>query len=58
MQSGEFISTSLAIPKQTSDVKTVLVSLPSTFLMISEEVLHAEVLWIIKVITNNQSPLI
>ena len=28
------------------------VSLPSTFLIISEEVLHAEVLWVIKAITS------
>ena len=45
----------MAIPEQTSDVSTVPVSLPSTFLIISEEVLHAEVLWIIKVITNHYS---
>ena len=31
------------------------VSLSSTFLIISEEVLHAEVLWVIKVITSHYS---
>ena len=34
---------------------TVPVLLPSTFLIISEEVLHAEVLWVIKVITSHYS---
>ena len=46
---------SLAISEQTSDVSTVLVSLPSTFLIISEEVLHAEVLLVIKVIISHYS---
>ena len=46
---------SVAIPEQTSDVSTVLVSSPSTSLIISEEVLHAKVLWVIKVITSHYS---
>ena len=45
----------MAICEQTSDVSTVPVSLPSTFLIISEEVLHAEVFWVIKVITTHYS---
>ena len=45
----------MAIPEQTTDVSTVPVSLPSTFLIISEEVLHAEVLWVIKVIISHYS---
>ena len=45
----------MAIPEQTSDVSAVPVPLPSTFLIISEEVLHAEVLWVIKVITSHYS---
>ena len=45
----------MAIPEQTSDVSTVPVSIPNTFLIISEEVLHAEVLWVIKVITCHYS---
>ena len=53
MQSGEKISSSVAIPNHTSDVSTVPVSLPSTFLIISEEVLHAEFLWVIKVIISH-----
>ena len=43
----------MAIPEQTSDASTVPVSLPSTFLIISEKVLHAEVLWVIKVIISH-----
>ena len=42
-------------PEQTSDVSTVLVSSPSTSLIISEEVLHTEVPWVIKVITSHYS---
>ena len=34
-------------------MSTVLASLPSTFLILSEEVLHAEVLWVFKVITSH-----
>ena len=45
----------MANSEQTSDVSTMPVSLPSTFLIISEEVLHAEVLWVIKVITSHYS---
>ena len=45
----------MAIPEQTSDVSAVPVSLPNTFFIISEEVLHAEVLWIIKVMTSHCS---
>ena len=45
----------MGIPEQTSDVSAVPVSLPSTFLIISEEVLHAEVLWVIRVITSHYS---
>ena len=47
-KSGEQVSPSVAIREQTSDVSTVPVSLPSTSLIISEEVLHAEVLRVIK----------
>ena len=43
-KSGEQVSSFVAIPEQTSDMSTVPVSLPSIFLIISEEVLHAEVL--------------
>ena len=46
-KSGKQVSSSAAITEQTSDVSTVPVSLPSTSLIISEEVLHAEVLWVI-----------
>ena len=52
-QSGEHVSSTVVIPDQTSDVSTVPISSPSTFLIISEEVFHAEVLWVIKVITNH-----
>ena len=45
----------MAILEQTSDVSTVPVSLPSARLIISEEVLHAEVLWVIKVVTSHYS---
>ena len=45
----------MAILEQTSDVSTVLVSSPSISLIISEEVLHAEVVWVIKVITSHYS---
>ena len=51
-ESGEQVSPPVAIPEQTSNVSTVLVSSPSISLTISEEVLHAEVLWVIKVITS------
>ena len=44
-----------AIAKQTSDVSTVLVSSLSTSLIITEKVLHPEVLWVIKVITSHYS---
>ena len=54
-KSGEQVSSSVAIPEQTSDVSAVPVSLPSKSLIISEEVLHAEVLWVIKVITCHLS---
>ena len=54
-KSGEQVSSSVAITEQTSDVSTVPVSSPSTFFIISEEVLHAEVVWVIKVITSNYS---
>ena len=54
-KSGKQVSSSVAIPEQTSDVSTVPVSSPSTSLIISEEVLHAEVLWVIKVITSHYS---
>ena len=54
-KSGKQVLFSVAIPEQTSDVFTVLVSSPSTSLIISEEVLHAEVLWVIKVITSHYS---
>ena len=54
-KSGKQVSSSVAIPKLTSDVSAVPVSLPSTSLIISEEVLHAEVLWVIKVITSHYS---
>ena len=39
--SGKQVLFSVAIPEQTSDVSTVLVSSPNTFLIISEKVLHA-----------------
>ena len=45
----------MAIPEQTSNVSTVPVSPPSTSMIISEEVLHAEVFWVIKVITSHHS---
>ena len=45
----------MGILEQTSDVSTVPVSLLSTFLVISEEVLHAEVFWVIKVLTSHYS---
>ena len=54
-KSGKQVLFSVAIPEQISDVSTVLVSLPSTSLIISEEVLHAEVLWVVKVITSHYS---
>ena len=54
-ESGKQVSSSVAIPEQTSDVSTVPVSSPSTSLIISEEVLHADVLWVIKVITSHYS---
>ena len=44
----------MAIPEQTSYVSTMPIS-PSTFLIISEEVLHGKVLWVIKVITSHYS---
>ena len=46
-KSGEQVSSSVAITKQTSDVSTVPVSSPSRSLSISEEELHAEVLGVI-----------
>ena len=52
-KSGTQVSSSVAIPEQTSDVSTVLVSSPNASFIISEKVLHAEVLWIIKVITSH-----
>ena len=48
-KSGKQVLFSVAIPEQTSDVSTVLLSLPSASLIISQEVLHAEVLWVIRV---------
>ena len=54
-ESGEQVSSCVVIPGQTSDVSTVPVSSSSTSLIISEEVLHAEVLWVIKVITGHHS---
>ena len=45
----------MAITEQTSDVSTVPVSSPSTSLVISEKVLHAEVLWVVRVITSHYS---
>ena len=54
-KSGKQVLFFVAIPEQTSDVSTVLVSSPSTSLIILEEVLHAEVLWVIKVITSHYS---
>ena len=54
-KSGEQVSSSVAIPEQTSNVGTVPVLSPSTSLIISEDVLHAEVLWVIKVITSHYS---
>ena len=45
----------MALPEQTSNVSTVSVSLPNTFLIVSEEVLHTEVSWAIKVITSHYS---
>ena len=54
-KSGKQVSFSVAVFEQTSDVSTVPVSSPSTSLIISEKVLHAEVLWIIKVITSHYS---
>ena len=41
--------------EQTDDVSTVPVSSPSTSLIMSEKVLHAEVLWAIEVITSHYS---
>ena len=52
-KSGKQVSSFVAIPEQTSVVSTVPVSTPSTSLIISVEVLHAEVLWVIKVITSH-----
>ena len=54
-KSGQQVSFSVAITEQTGDVSTVLVSSPSLFLTTSEEVLHAEGLWVIKVITSHYS---
>ena len=54
-KSGKQVLFSMAIPEQTSDVSTVLVSSPSISLIISEKVLHAEVLWVIEVITSHYS---
>ena len=54
-KSGERVSSSVTIPEQTSGVSTAPVSSPSTSLIISEEVLHAEVPWVIKVITSHYS---
>ena len=54
-ESGEQVTSSVAIPEQASDVSTVLVSSPSTSLIISEEVLHAEVFWVIKATTSHYS---
>ena len=48
-KSGKQVLFSMAIPEQTSDVSTVLVSSPSISLIISEKVLHTEVLWVIEV---------
>ena len=53
-KSGERVSSSVAIPEQTSDVSSLPVSPPSTSMIISEEVLHA-VLWVIKVISSDYS---
>ena len=54
-KSGKQVSSSVVSPEQTSDLSTVLVSSPSTSLIISEEVLYAEVPWGIKVITSHYS---
>ena len=54
-KSGKQVLFSVAIPKQTSNVSTVLASSLSTSLITSEEVLHAEVLWVIKVTTSYYS---
>ena len=54
-KSGKQVSFSVAIPEQTSNVSTVPVSSPSTSLIISQEVLHAEVLLVIGVITSHYS---
>ena len=54
-KSGKQVSSSVAISEQTSDVSTVLVSSPCTSLVILEKVLHAEVLYFIRVITNHYS---
>ena len=52
-KSGEQVLFSVGISEQTSDVSTVPISLPSTSLIISQEVLHAEVLWVIRVIASH-----
>ena len=54
-ESGEQVSSTAAIPEQTSDVSTVPIASPSTFLIISEEMSHAKVFWVIKVITSRYS---
>ena len=55
IQSDEQISSSVDIPEQTRGVSTVPISLPSTFLVISEEVLHAKFLEVIRVISSHYS---
>ena len=54
-KSGKQVSFSVAIPEQIGDVSTVLVSSPCISLIISEKVLHAEVLGVIRVITSHYS---
>ena len=54
-ESGEQVSSSVDIPEQTSDVSAVPISLPSTSLIISQEVLLADVLWVIRVIVSHYS---
>ena len=54
-KSDKQVSSFMAISEQTSDVLTVPVSSTSTFLIISEDVLHVEVLLVIKAITSYYS---
>ena len=54
-KSGKQVLSFVAIPEQTSDVSTVPISSPSISLIISEKVLHAEVLWVIRVIASHYS---